>query len=301
MSGAAPTDVIQWAESAISGGCVDPTTKKIAGWNPGDEPPAEWLNWWQRAVGRWQTYYGSKNVAGGVAGVHDTDGNVQITASTATKPAFVGVGNTTGAGGNFTGGASGGSGVEARRGAGGAMAIDADYSIIASAGNLQATTGQVIANTGLKALVSGTGSDAITGFVSRGSAVPSITTSGGTPTITYQTNRVILWTRINGLVFFQMHLDWTLTGGSGSGFFYITGLPYAIKNKTLTGSTSVGITLGTGFGVGDWGLDSIGAYPGGADTSFIPKLTLNVIAPSGGTAAANTWSATGCYFTDDAF
>lgn len=51
-----PTDDTSWALSAGAGDVVEPTTKRANGWDPGDKPPAQWLNWWQRAVYRWLTY-----------------------------------------------------------------------------------------------------------------------------------------------------------------------------------------------------------------------------------------------------
>lgn len=56
-----PTDDISWGLSASGGALIEPTTKRALGWNPGDEPPAEWLNWWQRGVYRhanWLAYRG---------------------------------------------------------------------------------------------------------------------------------------------------------------------------------------------------------------------------------------------------
>lgn len=81
MSGSVPTENMAWAESAAVNRVVEPTVKRTAGWNPGDEPPAEWLNWWQRGAGRWISYYGSKNVAGGIVGLHDTTCSAEWTSS----------------------------------------------------------------------------------------------------------------------------------------------------------------------------------------------------------------------------
>jgi hypothetical protein len=69
------------------------------------------MNWIFNTIYQWIFYYGEKNTAGGVAGVHDSDGNVQITAGGTNKTALVGTGNGTGAGVSGTGGGSGGSGI----------------------------------------------------------------------------------------------------------------------------------------------------------------------------------------------
>ncbi len=104
MSGSAPTDDTTWALSAAASGTVEPTTKRVAGWVPGDKPPAEWLNWWQRAVGRWLTYYGAKDAAGGIVGLHDTNRSATWTAASGTGLTVTGQG--AGSGASFTSGAS---------------------------------------------------------------------------------------------------------------------------------------------------------------------------------------------------
>jgi len=107
MSGAAPTEDLTWAESAPGYGIVEPTTKRVAGWNPGDKPPAEWLNYWMRGVGRMRVYYGNKNVAGGIVGLHDTNVSAAWAATAASANALSVTGHGTGAGVVGAGGASG--------------------------------------------------------------------------------------------------------------------------------------------------------------------------------------------------
>jgi len=157
----------------------------------------------------------------------------------------------------------------------------------------------LVSNNGIKPLESGVGSDVLSGFVSRGTITPSISGSGGAPVVAYGTNRVLLWTRINSIVFFEFHIDFTYTSG-GSGYFLITDLPYGIKNRTVF-STSGGLTLGRGWGVGDWPIDEVSAYPSGTDKNMIPRLAYNVIAIAGASGALNNWAGRGWYYTDDAF
>lgn len=53
---AKPTENPTWAET---GTVVEPSApKKASGWSgPGEEPPYQFFNWWQRAVARWLTYF----------------------------------------------------------------------------------------------------------------------------------------------------------------------------------------------------------------------------------------------------
>lgn len=120
---AKPTDNTAWALSATASAIVEPTSKRTAGWVPGDEPPAEWLNWWQRAVYRWIAWYDTVLSTTDDQTVTITSlssassAALRVTSGAATQSGITGVGNTTGIGVSGTGGASSGSGVVGTGGA----------------------------------------------------------------------------------------------------------------------------------------------------------------------------------------
>lgn len=44
------------SNTAWGGTKTEPTTKRATGWVPGDEPPAEWWNWWMSSMSDWQIW-----------------------------------------------------------------------------------------------------------------------------------------------------------------------------------------------------------------------------------------------------
>ncbi len=208
-------------------------------------------------------------------------------------------GATNGIGGKFTGTGTGVA-LTVVKGSGASNAIAADGGALLSAGNVQASAGQVIANTGLKALVSGNGSDALVGFISQGSATPSVKGSGTAGTFTYQTQRFIRYTRINNLVIFDMRIDFTHTSGA-VGNLVITGFPYSIKDDTMTvsnGTPSIGVMWGLGAVAPDGHLTG---YPAGASTEALPHTSDANFVNAAMTGDPTSIMAWGHYYTDDAF
>jgi hypothetical protein len=93
MPGAAPTDNTQWATDGAAEIAEPSLGQKQDGWDVSDKPPAGWLNWWMRAVYRWVFYYGTKDTAGGVVGLHDTDNRAQWAAASGTALTVTGAGS----------------------------------------------------------------------------------------------------------------------------------------------------------------------------------------------------------------
>jgi hypothetical protein len=286
MSGPAPSDLPEWATDA--GATVEPLAgKKASGYVFREKPPAKESNWLLNLIYQWLFYFGTKNAAGGVAGIDDTDGSFKYTNAVTNKPGCELTGNGTAAGGKFTGGASAGAGVEAVAGAGG-LAVKA--------------TGVIEASAGLKALAGAVaGSTTIDGYKT-GTFTPEVGTDA-TSNVTHST-QTGTYARIGKLVICTFKIVGN-TGVGSTGQLFVTGFPY----KTNIADSLSGQARFTGTGplvAGFQNTIQLQGSSSGVGCFMFPSVPAGT-APSAtiGTAfnanTAFTLLGTLIFVTDDAF
>ena len=165
-----------------------------------------------------------------------------------------------------------------------------------------ATVDGLLTATGIKAAPSGNGSDTISGY-REGTTTPALATTNSNGTFTYGALRTLRYRRINGIVFFEFRINVTCTA-TGTGNLKITGLPYAVKDPTLSTPTlqaNIGAFRASGgFGTG---VDAAGMLVAISATPTEMQLLADevVIGAAGMTGDPTVISGHGFYFTDAAF
>ena len=129
-----------------------------------------------------------------------------------------------------------------------------------------------------------------------GTFTPSLSRSGGAPTITY-TTRVGSYVRMGKLVFIKFNITWTGLSGS-SGYYKVTGLPFTMTSGTMYDVISVidiaGITFSAGY-------TQIACEARSSTTElYVLQAGSNVASATftSGFAASGALIASGCYKID---